>query len=54
MYASFNNKGTMRYVVTAPDGTCVIGANNDCPVTKSLTRLHGNFTTVTLGIRYTG
>ncbi|MGI0058716.1 MAG: hypothetical protein ACREBJ_03015, partial [Nitrosotalea sp.] len=32
LYSSFNNEGTMRYKVTAPDGTCVIGVSSECLV----------------------
>jgi len=59
LYSSFKNDGTMNFKVTASDGTCVIGAGNDCLVTKSTLGLAGNFKTVTVGdqvyrVRYTG
>jgi hypothetical protein len=59
LYSSFNNDGTMRYKVTAHDGTCVIGPSDNCLVTKSTLELAGNFKTVTIGdqvyrVRYTG
>jgi len=59
LYSSFRNDGTMNFKVTASDGTCVIGAGNDCLVTKSTLGLAGNFKTVTVGdqvyrVRYTG
>ena len=58
LYSSFNNEGTMRFKVTAPDGTCVIGANENCLVTQS-TLGHGNIKSVTIGdqifrVRYSG
>src|SRR2546427_700269 len=59
LYSSFNNEGTMRYKVIAPDGTCVIGMSNQCLITKSTLGLAGNFKTVTIGdqifrVRYSG
>ncbi|MDE1845192.1 MAG: hypothetical protein KGI10_07690, partial [Thaumarchaeota archaeon] len=59
LYSSFKNDGTMRFKVTASDGTCVIGASDNCLVTKSTLGLAGNFKSVTIGdhiyrIRYTG
>jgi hypothetical protein len=59
LYSSFKNDGTMNFKVTASDGTCVIGADNDCLVTQSTLGLAGNFKTVTVGdqvyrVRYTG
>jgi len=59
LYSSFKNDGTMNFKVTASDGTCVIGADNECLVTKSTLGLAGNFKTVTVGdqvyrVRYTG
>ena len=35
LYSSFNNSNNMTYKVTAPDGTCVIGASDNCLVTQS-------------------
>ena len=57
LYSSFSNEGTMRFKVTAPDGTCVIGASENCLVTQS-TIGHG-IKSVTIGdqifrIRYSG
>ncbi|MHB9161355.1 MAG: hypothetical protein ACYC6W_10820, partial [Nitrosotalea sp.] len=59
LYSSFKNDGTMQYRVTASDGTCVIGASDNCLVTKSTLGLGGNFKTVTIGdqvyrVRYSG
>src|SRR6185437_6136353 len=59
LYSSFKNDGTMNFKVTTSDGTCVIGATNDCRVTGSTFGLAGNFKTVTVGdqvyrVRYTG
>ena len=59
LYSSFNNEGTMRYRVIAPDGTCVIGVSDKCLVTKSTLGLGGNTKTVTIGdqifrVRYSG
>jgi hypothetical protein len=58
LYSSFSNEGTMRFKVTAPDGTCVIGSSENCLVTQS-TIGHGNIKSVTIGdqifrIRYSG
>ncbi|HJU13828.1 MAG TPA: hypothetical protein VJ792_05170, partial [Candidatus Nitrosotalea sp.] len=59
LYSSFKNDGTMRFQVTAPDGTCVIGGSDKCLVTKSTFGLRGNFKIVTVGdqtylVRYSG
>jgi hypothetical protein len=59
LYSSFKNDGTQNYQVTAPDGTCVIGTDNSCLVTKSTVGLPGNFKTVTIAdqvfrVRYVG
>ncbi len=59
LYSSFVNDGTMRFQVTASDGTCIIGASDNCLVTKSTLGLAGNFKTVTIGdqiyrVRYSG
>ncbi|HEX5456760.1 MAG TPA: LamG-like jellyroll fold domain-containing protein [Candidatus Nitrosotalea sp.] len=59
LYSSFTNDGTMRFKVTTSDGTCIIGADNDCLVTKSTLGLAGNFKSITVGdqiyrIRYSG
>ncbi len=59
LYSSFKNDGTMRFKVTTSDGTCVIGADDNCLVTKSTLGLAGNFKTVTIGdqvyrVRYSG
>ncbi|MGI0087090.1 MAG: hypothetical protein ACREBI_03900, partial [Nitrosotalea sp.] len=59
LYSSFNNEGTMRYDVTAPDGTCVIGGSSDCLVQKSTFGLAGNLKSITIGdqiyrVRYSG
>ncbi|HJT10041.1 MAG TPA: hypothetical protein VJ771_04590, partial [Candidatus Nitrosotalea sp.] len=59
LYSSFKNEGTMRYHVTAPDGTCVIGGASDCLVTQSTFGLRGAFKIVTIGdqtylVRYSG
>ncbi len=35
LYSSFVNDGSMHYTVTAPDGTCVIGENDNCIITTS-------------------
>ncbi|MGI0101451.1 MAG: LamG-like jellyroll fold domain-containing protein [Nitrosotalea sp.] len=59
LYSSFNDKGTMRYDVTAPGGICVIGGSADCLVQKSTFGLAGNLKSVTIGdqiyrVRYSG
>lgn len=59
LYSSFHNEGTMRYHVTAPDGTCVIGGADNCLVTKSTFGLRGNFKIITVDqqtylVRYSG
>ncbi|MGI0065442.1 MAG: hypothetical protein ACREAT_01640, partial [Nitrosotalea sp.] len=59
LYSSFNNDGTMRFKVTASDGTCVIGADDSCLVSKSTFGLAGNFKTIMIGdqvyrVRYSG
>jgi hypothetical protein len=59
LYSSFKNDGNMRYRVTAPDGTCVIGASDNCLVTQSTQELKGNFKSITIGdqiyrVRYSG
>jgi hypothetical protein len=59
VYSSFYNDGTKEYQVTAPDGTCVIGAADNCLVTNSTLGLPGNFKTGIIGdqvfrIRYVG
>ena len=59
LYSSFNNEGTMRFNVSAPDGTCVIGQSEECRVTKTTLGLGGNIKTVTIGdqifrVRYSG
>ncbi|MDE1830642.1 MAG: hypothetical protein KGI25_10000, partial [Thaumarchaeota archaeon] len=59
LYSSFHNQGTMRYHLTAPDGTCVIGGQDNCLVTKSTMGLRGDFNIVTVGqqtflVRYSG
>jgi hypothetical protein len=59
LHSSFkDNKGDLRYQVTAPDGTCVIGPSENCLVTHS-TIGQGNFKSVTIGdqiyrVRYSG
>jgi hypothetical protein len=59
LYSSFKNDGTMRFKVTTSDGTCIIGVDSDCLVTKSTLGLAGNFKTITVGdqiyrVRYSG
>ncbi len=59
LYSSFNNEGTMRYKVTAPDGTCVIGASTECLVTNSTLNAPGQIKSITIGdqvyrVRYSG
>ena len=59
LYSSFNNEGTMRYKVTAPDGTCVIGVSSQCLVQNSTLDAPGQIKSVTIGdqiyrVRYTG
>jgi hypothetical protein len=59
LYSSFNNEGTMRYKVTAPDGTCVIGAASECLVTNSTLDEPGQIKSITVGdqvyrVRYSG
>ena len=59
LYSSFNNEGTMRYKVTAPDSTCVIGASSDCLVTNSTLGEPGQVKSITVGdqvyrVRYSG
>lgn len=49
----------MRYKVTAPDGTCVIGTSNDCLVTNSTLDEPGQVKIITVGdqvyrVRYSG
>src|SRR5207245_10199424 len=39
LYSSFNNEGTMRFKVSAPDRTCVIVQSADCHVTHSTLEL---------------
>ncbi len=59
LHSSFKNiEGDLRYQVSAPDGTCVIGPSDKCIVTHS-TIGQGNFKSVTIGdqiyrVRYTG
>ena len=59
LYSSFTNDHTMRYKVTSPDGTCVIGIDDGCMVHDSTLQSQGGLQTVTLGdqvyrIRYSG
>ena len=59
IHSSYNNQGHMRYTVTSPDGTCVIGANVKCLLTNSTLALPGEIKSVTLGdqiyrVRYSG
>ncbi|MDE1878458.1 MAG: hypothetical protein KGI07_08045, partial [Thaumarchaeota archaeon] len=59
LYSSFNNEGTMRYKVTAPDGTCVIGASDQCLVRDSTLDAPGQMKSITIGdqiyrVRYSG
>ncbi|HWY33770.1 MAG TPA: hypothetical protein VNX68_03940, partial [Nitrosopumilaceae archaeon] len=59
LHSSFkDSEGNLRYQVTAPDGTCVIGPSDKCLVTHS-TIGQGNFKSVTIGdqvyrVRYSG
>jgi len=59
LHSSFKyEEGDLRYQVTAPDGTCVIGPSDNCLVTKS-TIGQSNFKSVTIGdqiyrVRYAG
>ncbi len=59
LYSSFNNEGTMRYKVTAPDGTCVIGVSDECLVKDSTLDAPGQIKSITIGdqvyrVRYSG
>ena len=59
LYSSFNNEGNMRYKVTAPDGTCVIGPSTDCLVKDSTFGMPGQIKSVVVGdqvfrVRYSG
>ena len=59
LYSSFRNDGTMRYTVTAHDGTCVIGGAGGCLVTNSTYGQRGDFKAVNVGgeaylVRYSG
>ncbi|MDE1725270.1 MAG: hypothetical protein KGH76_05180, partial [Thaumarchaeota archaeon] len=59
LYSSFVNDGTMRYKVTSPDGTCVIGPSDGCLVSSSTLGNSGGIKSITLGdqvyrVRYTG
>jgi hypothetical protein len=59
LYSSFKNEGTMRFKVTAPDGTCVIGGSVDCLVTSSTIGFPGSIKSVIIGdqvyrVRYSG
>ncbi|MDC8452973.1 MAG: hypothetical protein LV477_08705, partial [Candidatus Nitrosotalea sp.] len=59
LYSSFTNDHTMRYKVTSPDGTCVIGIDDICMIHDSTLQLQGGLQTVTIGgqvyrIRYSG
>jgi hypothetical protein len=59
LYSSFVNDGTMRYKVTSPDGTCVIGPSDSCLVSSSTIGQPGGIKSITLGdqvyrVRYTG
>ncbi|MDE1876627.1 MAG: hypothetical protein KGH86_07360, partial [Thaumarchaeota archaeon] len=51
--------GTMRYKVTAPDGTCVIGVSDQCLVKDSTLNAPGQIKSITIGdqiyrVRYSG
>jgi hypothetical protein len=59
LHSSFKNDGTMRYKVTSPDGTCVIGGQDNCLVKDSTYGLPGQIKSITLGdqiyrVRYSG
>ena len=59
LYSSFNNEGHMRYKVSAPDGTCVIGPSDDCLVKGATFALPGQIKSVVVGdqvyrVRYSG
>ncbi len=59
LYSSFKDQDDMRYEVTSPDGTCVIGGEKSCLVHDSTFGLRGNLKTVTISdqvyrIRYSG
>ena len=59
IYSSFNNEGNMRFKVSAPDGTCVIGSSDDCLVKDSTFGLPGQIKSVVVGdqvyrVRYSG
>ncbi|HZS74728.1 MAG TPA: hypothetical protein VFA69_09540, partial [Candidatus Nitrosotalea sp.] len=59
LYSSFENDHTMRYKVTSPDGTCVIGMDDGCKVHDSTLQSQGGLQTVTIDgqvyrIRYSG
>ncbi len=58
IHSSFNNAGHMKYRVTAPDGTCVIG-DSGCLVTNSTYHLPGQVKSITIGdqiyrVRFSG
>ena len=58
LYALFESNEGMRYKVTAPDGTCVIGGSG-CLVEESTAGSRGNLVTITLKdqiyrVRYSG
>ncbi|MDE1770556.1 MAG: hypothetical protein KGI28_08410, partial [Thaumarchaeota archaeon] len=59
LYSSFDNSDTMRYKVIAPDGTCVIGAADECLVKESTFGQPGQIKSVVVGdqvfrVRYSG
>ncbi len=59
LYSSFNNEGNMRYKVTAPDGTCVIGPSDNCLVKDSTFGMPGQIKSIVVGdqvyrVRYSG
>jgi hypothetical protein len=59
LYSSFKDNNIMRYKVTSPDGTCVIGGDATCLVRDSTFGMRGNLKSVTIGdqiyrVRYSG
>ena len=59
IHSSFEHDDTVRYKVVSPDGTCVIGADQNCLVTNSTHTFDVGFKTVTVNgqlyqVRYSG
>jgi len=46
---SSDNDPSIRFTVTSPDGTCVIGEDNDCKITGSTFGKRGNTESIKLG-----